>query len=184
MGKKPRIKLSEDVEKVTMPGKKQVFRLFGQDGKSIVNFKFRFSISHSILSLLFLPNLVSMSLTWGFVKSGYLCITLLLMYSLSHFITHTPLYPFSFLLSLYIFISLTLSFALTLPLTLLCLSFSLKYSLFHNPQNLIVPLPCPNLNSQTVPIRLLKASLFNAYVDRKCTGWPPDPPRRKATRAT
>ena len=29
----PRIKLSEDVEKVTMPGKKDAYRLFGGDGK-------------------------------------------------------------------------------------------------------------------------------------------------------
>ena len=28
----PRIKLSEDVEKVTMPGKKDVYRLYGHDG--------------------------------------------------------------------------------------------------------------------------------------------------------
>ena len=30
---KPRIKLSEDVEKVTMPGPKVAYRLFGQDGR-------------------------------------------------------------------------------------------------------------------------------------------------------
>ena len=30
----PRIKLSEDVDKVTIPGKKQAFRLYGHDGKT------------------------------------------------------------------------------------------------------------------------------------------------------
>ena len=30
----PRIKLSEDVMKVTMPGKKAAYRLYGADGKS------------------------------------------------------------------------------------------------------------------------------------------------------
>jgi nicotinic acid phosphoribosyltransferase len=30
----PRIKLSEDVMKVTMPGKKTAYRLYGADGKS------------------------------------------------------------------------------------------------------------------------------------------------------
>lgn len=29
----PRIKLSEDVEKVTIPGRKQAYRLFGADGQ-------------------------------------------------------------------------------------------------------------------------------------------------------
>ncbi len=33
--KLPRIKLSEDVEKVTMPGRKEVFRLFGNDGACV-----------------------------------------------------------------------------------------------------------------------------------------------------
>jgi len=30
----PRIKLSQDVMKVTMPGKKTAYRLYGSDGKS------------------------------------------------------------------------------------------------------------------------------------------------------
>lgn len=30
----PRIKLSQDVMKVTMPGKKTAYRLYGADGKS------------------------------------------------------------------------------------------------------------------------------------------------------
>ena len=30
---KPRIKLSEDVEKVTIPGKKSAYRLYGSDGR-------------------------------------------------------------------------------------------------------------------------------------------------------
>lgn len=29
----PRIKLSEQVDKITMPGKKKAFRLYGKDGK-------------------------------------------------------------------------------------------------------------------------------------------------------
>jgi len=33
---KPRIKLSEDVEKVTIPGKKFAYRLYGHDGMVIV----------------------------------------------------------------------------------------------------------------------------------------------------
>jgi nicotinic acid phosphoribosyltransferase len=33
----PRIKLSEDVMKVTMPGKKTAYRLYGADGKSYQN---------------------------------------------------------------------------------------------------------------------------------------------------
>ena len=33
----PRIKLSEDVEKVTMPGKKTVYRLYGNDGNALVD---------------------------------------------------------------------------------------------------------------------------------------------------
>ncbi|ELT87239.1 hypothetical protein CAPTEDRAFT_175488 [Capitella teleta] len=33
----PRIKLSEDVEKVTMPGKKDAYRLFGHDGNALVD---------------------------------------------------------------------------------------------------------------------------------------------------
>ena len=31
------MKLSEDVEKVTMPGKKEVYRLFGADGNALVD---------------------------------------------------------------------------------------------------------------------------------------------------
>ncbi|CAL1537521.1 unnamed protein product [Lymnaea stagnalis] len=34
---KPRIKLSEDVEKVTIPGLKKVYRLFGTDGRALVD---------------------------------------------------------------------------------------------------------------------------------------------------
>ena len=30
---KPKIKLSQDVSKITMPGKKKVYRLYGHDGK-------------------------------------------------------------------------------------------------------------------------------------------------------
>lgn len=37
MSGQPRIKLSEDVEKVTMPGKKDVYRLFGADGNALVD---------------------------------------------------------------------------------------------------------------------------------------------------
>ena len=33
----PRIKLSEDVEKVTMPGKKVAYRLYGNDGNALVD---------------------------------------------------------------------------------------------------------------------------------------------------
>lgn len=33
INKKARIKLSEDVEKVTIPGRKNVYRLYGADGK-------------------------------------------------------------------------------------------------------------------------------------------------------
>lgn len=33
----PKIKLSEDVEKVTMPGKKDVYRLFGEDGHALID---------------------------------------------------------------------------------------------------------------------------------------------------
>lgn len=34
---KPKIKLSQDVEKVTMPGKKNVFRLFSSDGNALID---------------------------------------------------------------------------------------------------------------------------------------------------
>ncbi|KAK3577713.1 hypothetical protein CHS0354_037983 [Potamilus streckersoni] len=34
---KPRMKLSEDVEKVTIPGKKKVYRLYGADGNALVD---------------------------------------------------------------------------------------------------------------------------------------------------
>ena len=34
---KPKIKLSQDVEKVTMPGKKNVFRLYSNDGKALID---------------------------------------------------------------------------------------------------------------------------------------------------
>jgi nicotinate phosphoribosyltransferase len=33
----PKIKLSEDVEKVTMPGKKDVYRLYGADGHALID---------------------------------------------------------------------------------------------------------------------------------------------------
>lgn len=33
----PRIKLSQDVEKVTMPGKKNVFRLYGSEGWAVID---------------------------------------------------------------------------------------------------------------------------------------------------
>jgi len=33
----PRIKLSEDVDKVTMPGRKDAYRLFGADGNALVD---------------------------------------------------------------------------------------------------------------------------------------------------
>jgi len=33
----PRIKLSEDVDKVTMPGRKDAYRLFGADGHALVD---------------------------------------------------------------------------------------------------------------------------------------------------
>ena len=33
----PRLKLSQDVEKVTMPGKKRAFRLYGTDGFAILD---------------------------------------------------------------------------------------------------------------------------------------------------
>ena len=34
---KPKIKLSQDVEKVTMPGKKNAFRLYSNDGKALID---------------------------------------------------------------------------------------------------------------------------------------------------
>jgi nicotinate phosphoribosyltransferase len=34
---KPKIKLSQDVEKVTMPGKKNVFRLYSNDGHALID---------------------------------------------------------------------------------------------------------------------------------------------------
>lgn len=37
VNKKPRIKLSEDVEKVTIPGKKSAYRLYGSDGNALVD---------------------------------------------------------------------------------------------------------------------------------------------------
>ncbi|KAH3740136.1 hypothetical protein DPMN_046831, partial [Dreissena polymorpha] len=37
VNKKPRIKLSEDVEKVTVPGKKFAYRLYGADGNALVD---------------------------------------------------------------------------------------------------------------------------------------------------
>ena len=37
MNKNPRIKLSEDVDKVTMPGRKDAYRLFGADGHALVD---------------------------------------------------------------------------------------------------------------------------------------------------
>ncbi|KAK2160577.1 hypothetical protein LSH36_130g03030 [Paralvinella palmiformis] len=37
VNKEPRIKLSEDVDKVTMPGCKEVYRLYGQDGNALVD---------------------------------------------------------------------------------------------------------------------------------------------------
>ncbi|XP_035828184.1 nicotinate phosphoribosyltransferase [Aplysia californica] len=37
VNKKPRIKLSEDVEKVSIPGRKKVYRLFGADGTALVD---------------------------------------------------------------------------------------------------------------------------------------------------
>ncbi|KAI0229192.1 Nicotinate phosphoribosyltransferase [Lamellibrachia satsuma] len=37
VNKVPRIKLSEDVDKVTIPGKKQAYRLFGHDGNALVD---------------------------------------------------------------------------------------------------------------------------------------------------
>ena len=36
VNQEPRIKLSEDMEKVTMPGMKDVYRLYGQDGQSMI----------------------------------------------------------------------------------------------------------------------------------------------------
>lgn len=37
IGGKPRIKLSEDIEKVTIPGRKEIYRLFGSQGYPIVD---------------------------------------------------------------------------------------------------------------------------------------------------
>jgi len=37
VNKCPRIKLSEDVDKVTMPGRKDAYRLFGADGHALVD---------------------------------------------------------------------------------------------------------------------------------------------------
>ncbi|XP_022339087.2 nicotinate phosphoribosyltransferase-like isoform X1 [Crassostrea virginica] len=37
INKNPRMKLSEDVEKVTVPGRKQAYRLFGTDGNALVD---------------------------------------------------------------------------------------------------------------------------------------------------
>ncbi len=37
VNEQPRIKLSEDVQKVTMPGKKEAYRLFGADGNALVD---------------------------------------------------------------------------------------------------------------------------------------------------
>jgi nicotinate phosphoribosyltransferase len=34
---KPRIKLSQDVDKITMPGRKEVYRLYGKDGSPLVD---------------------------------------------------------------------------------------------------------------------------------------------------
>lgn len=33
----PRIKLSEDIDKVTMPGRKDAYRLYGADGNALVD---------------------------------------------------------------------------------------------------------------------------------------------------
>lgn len=33
----PRIKLSEDIDKVTMPGRKDAYRLYGTDGNALVD---------------------------------------------------------------------------------------------------------------------------------------------------
>ena len=37
VNRKPRIKLSEDVEKVTIPGQKIAYRLYGHDGNALVD---------------------------------------------------------------------------------------------------------------------------------------------------
>ncbi|RWS03376.1 nicotinate phosphoribosyltransferase-like protein, partial [Dinothrombium tinctorium] len=37
VNKRPCIKISEDVQKVTIPGRKQVFRLFGKDGSPLLD---------------------------------------------------------------------------------------------------------------------------------------------------
>ena len=35
MSGKPRLKLSQDIEKVTIPGRKNLYRLYGRDGKAL-----------------------------------------------------------------------------------------------------------------------------------------------------
>ena len=37
INEKPKIKLSQDVEKITMPGKKNAFRLYGNDGLALID---------------------------------------------------------------------------------------------------------------------------------------------------
>lgn len=37
MNNEPRIKLSEDVTKITIPGKKEVYRFYGADGNGLVD---------------------------------------------------------------------------------------------------------------------------------------------------
>lgn len=37
MNDEPRIKLSEDVAKITIPGKKEVYRFYGADGNGLVD---------------------------------------------------------------------------------------------------------------------------------------------------
>lgn len=40
INKQPKIKLSEDLEKVTIPGRKDIYRLYGKDGTYFYRFFF------------------------------------------------------------------------------------------------------------------------------------------------
>jgi hypothetical protein len=51
----PKIKLSQDVGKVTMPGRKDVFRLYGADGSS----KLQFRPSTLLIHLYFFRSLIN-----------------------------------------------------------------------------------------------------------------------------
>ena len=50
VNRKPRIKLSEDVEKVTIPGQKIAYRLYGHDGQYLINLNLTLHL-HAIFQL-------------------------------------------------------------------------------------------------------------------------------------